>query len=138
MRHRTLILGIVIPLSTAASAFAQVREPLFDTFKFEASWVRTTTTIRLDSERLGEGTTLSFEDDLGLPDKKAVPSLSFESSWFKTQAKKSPAAFFCKSCTFPALCQGEEKFFSGAFRFTVPGPGDDPFSRVEFCPENDI
>jgi hypothetical protein len=45
---------------------------------------------------------------------------------------------FCKSCTFPALCQGEEKFFSGAFRFTVPGPEDDPFSRVEFCPENDI
>jgi hypothetical protein len=36
------------------------------------------------------------------------------------------------------LCQGEEKFFSGAFRFTVPGPEDDPFSRVEFCPENDI
>jgi len=46
--------------------------------------------------------------------------------------------FFCKSCTFPALCQGEEKFFSGAFRFTVPGPEDDPFSRVEFCSENDI
>jgi hypothetical protein len=55
-------------------------EPLFDTFnfKFEASWVVTRTIIRLDSERLGQGTTLSFEDDLGLPDKKAVPSLSFE------------------------------------------------------------
>jgi hypothetical protein len=55
-------------------------EPLFDTFnfKFEASWVGTQTRIRLDSERLGQGTTLSFEDDLGLPDKEAVPSLSFE------------------------------------------------------------
>ena len=80
MRHRILILGIVITLSAVAPAPAQVHEPLFDTFnfKFEASWVRTTTTIRLDSERLGEGTTLSFEDDLGLPDRKSVPSLSFE------------------------------------------------------------
>ncbi len=34
--------------------------------------------IRLDSDYFGEGTTLSFEDDLGLPDNESVPSLSFE------------------------------------------------------------
>jgi len=71
------LLALTFGVSPAA---AQVSEPLFDTFnfKFEASWVQTQTTIRLDSESLGEGTTLSFEDDLGLPEKKAVPSLSFE------------------------------------------------------------
>ena len=80
MRHRFLVFGIVMSFSAAAPSFAQVPEPLFDTFNFkvEASWVGTETTIRLDSENLGEGTTLSFEDDLGLPDKTAVPSLSFE------------------------------------------------------------
>lgn len=78
---RTTFLALLVLTLCAAPAEAQgVYEPLFDTFnfKFEASWVATATTIRLDSEELGEGTTLSFEDDLGLPDKEAVPSLSFE------------------------------------------------------------
>ncbi len=70
----------LLALSAAPAAAQGVYEPLFDTFnfKFEASWVSTSTLIRLDSENLGEGTTLSFEDDLGLPDKESVPSLSFE------------------------------------------------------------
>ena len=69
-----------LTLCVAPAGAQTTVEPLFDTFnfKFEASWVRIQTVIRLDSERLGEGTTLSFEDDLGLPDQKAVPSLSFE------------------------------------------------------------
>jgi hypothetical protein len=33
---------------------------------------------------------------------------------------------------------GSETGARDGFRFTVPGPEDDPFSRVEFCPENDI
>lgn len=71
---------LALSLSAAPSAAQGVNEPLFDTFnfKFEGSWVVVSTTIRLDSELLGEGTTLSFEDDLGLPDKETVPSLSFE------------------------------------------------------------
>ena len=81
MRRVATILAVITLVSTAAPVSAQgISEPLFDTFnfKFEASWVMVATTIRLDSELLGEGTTLSFEDDLGLPDKEAVPSLSFE------------------------------------------------------------
>ena len=80
MRRVALLVSLALVLSAVPAAAQGVNEPLFDTFnfKFEASWVRTQTTIRLDSERLGEGTTLSFEDDLGLPDKKSVPSLSFE------------------------------------------------------------
>jgi hypothetical protein len=64
----------------AVPAAAQVSEPLFDTFNFkvEGSWVVVTTKIRLDSELLGKGTTLSFEDDLDLPDNDIVPSLSVE------------------------------------------------------------
>ena len=79
--HRSSVLAILTLLVGTVPAGAQaVSEPLFDVFnfKFEASWVRTTTTLRPDSERLGEGTTLSFEDDLGLPDKEIVPSVSFE------------------------------------------------------------
>jgi hypothetical protein len=78
---RTALLALFVLTSGTVPAGAQgVSEPLFDTFNFklEASWVRTQTKIRLDSESLGEGTTLSFEDDLGLPDKESVPSLSFE------------------------------------------------------------
>jgi len=79
--RRVALFTLVALVSSALPAAAQgVYEPLFDTFnfKFEASWVNTSTIIRLDSENFGEGTTLSFEDDLGLPDKEAVPSLSFE------------------------------------------------------------
>jgi hypothetical protein len=81
MRRVATILALLALTLSAVPAEAQgVSEPLFDTFnfKFEASWVVVATTIRLDSEFLGEGTTLSFEDDLGLPSKEAVPSLSFE------------------------------------------------------------
>ena len=76
----TVLAAFVLVLSAVPVGAQGVHEPLFDTFnfKFEASWVHTQTIIRLDSEILGEGTTLSFEDDLGLPDKEAVPSLSFE------------------------------------------------------------
>jgi hypothetical protein len=80
MRCAATILAVLALVLTALPVSAQVYEPLFDTFnfKFEASWVKTSTMIRLDSQNLGEGTTLSFEDDLGLPDQEAVPSLSFE------------------------------------------------------------
>ncbi len=79
-RVATILALIALTLSVSPAAAQGVSEPLFDTFnfKFEASWVAVATTIRLDSETLGQGTTLSFEDDLGLPDKEAVPSLSFE------------------------------------------------------------
>lgn len=53
---------------------------LFDRFnlKLEASWVRLNTKMRIDSKSLEKGTTLSFEDDLGLDDDAAVPSAAFE------------------------------------------------------------
>ena len=71
---------LTLTLSAAPLAAQGTVEPLFDTFnfKFEGSWVGLTTKIRLDSERLGKGTTLSFEDDLDLPNSEIVPSLSFE------------------------------------------------------------
>ena len=74
------ILVVFAVMAVGLPAQAQVREPLFDTFNFklEGSWVGVATTIRLDSEMSGRGTTLSFENDLGLPDNDNVPSLSFE------------------------------------------------------------
>jgi len=80
MRRVATILAVIALVTTARPLSAQVNEPLFDSFnfKFESSWVVVATTIRLDSEILGQGTTLSFEDDLGLSGKEAVPSLSFE------------------------------------------------------------
>ena len=80
MRGVALLVSLGVVLSALPAAAQGVNEPLFDTFnfRFEASWVQVTTTIRLDSEVLGKGTTLSFEDDLGLPDKEIVPTLSFE------------------------------------------------------------
>jgi len=72
----------VLVLGAATPAFAQkgTYEPLFDkfNFRFEGSFVTTNTEIRFDSKEHGQGTTLSFEDDLGLDGTKMTPSLSFE------------------------------------------------------------
>ena len=72
---------IFVLLASAVPAEAQRDfEPLFDKFNFklEGSWVGLTTDIRLDSELLGRGTSLSFEDDLNLDSGKTIPTLSFE------------------------------------------------------------
>mgnify|MGYP001824019952 FL=1 len=69
----------ILTVATPAEAQRDF-EPLFDTFNFklEGSWVGLTTEIRLDSELLGEGTTLNFEDDLDLGPSKTIPTLAFE------------------------------------------------------------
>jgi len=71
----------VLLLSVATPAAAQRGyEPLFDKFslRLEGSWLSTSTQIRLDSELLGRGTTLDFEDDLDLDANSTIPSLSFD------------------------------------------------------------
>jgi len=81
MRRYVAILTVVLVVSIAVPAAAQgVYDPLFDRFNFklEGSAVNLSTAIRLDSEFLGEGTELHFEDDLGLSGGEVVPSLSFE------------------------------------------------------------
>jgi hypothetical protein len=81
MRRIVIAVAAVGLVSTSLPAAAQgLYQPLFDrfNFKFEASAVALKTAIRLDSETLGEGTTLTFEDDLGLSSSELVPSLSFE------------------------------------------------------------
>jgi hypothetical protein len=67
--------------AAAAPAEAQrTFEPLFDTFnfRFESSWVGLKTELRLDSQLLGKGTTLNFEDDLNLGSYTMIPTLAFE------------------------------------------------------------
>lgn len=71
----------VVLLAVATPAAAQrAYEPLFDKFnlRLEGSWLSTSTSIRLDSEQLGRGTTLDFEDDLDLDANQTIPSLSFD------------------------------------------------------------
>ncbi|PWB68987.1 MAG: hypothetical protein C3F15_15735 [Holophagae bacterium] len=70
----------VLLLSVAVPAAAQRGyEPLFDKFNVgvEGSWLGVSTEFRLDSELLGRGTTLNFEDDLDLAANQTIPSLSF-------------------------------------------------------------
>jgi len=76
-----LVIVAVMFLVAATPAEAQRSfEPLFDKFNVSAqfSWVKLSTEIGLDSETLGIGTTLKFEDDLGLSSSEAIPSLAFE------------------------------------------------------------
>ena len=80
---RTAGIVILVAAALAAATPAEAQrsfEPLFDKFNFrlEGSWVGLKTEIRLDSKTLGEGTTLSFEDDLDLRSNKTIPSLAFE------------------------------------------------------------
>jgi hypothetical protein len=72
---------VVLLLGISAPAEAQRDfEPLFDKFnlRVEGSWVGLSTHIRLDSEVLGRGTTLNFEDDLDLDGNKMIPTVAFE------------------------------------------------------------
>ncbi len=70
----------MILVVTAPAEAQRDFEPLFDKFnlRLEGSWVGLSTEIRLDSEALGTGTTLKFEDDLNLASSKTIPSLAFE------------------------------------------------------------
>ena len=75
------VVFVAMAFVSASPADAQREiEPLFDKFNFklEGSWVALKTDIRLDSEVLGRGTTLSFEDDLNLDSDKVIPTLSFQ------------------------------------------------------------
>jgi len=69
----------VFVLAAAPAEAQREYEPLFDKFNFqvEASWVNISSEIRLDSEILGEGTTLNFEN-LGLAADKTIPTLAFQ------------------------------------------------------------
>lgn len=74
---------VVVTLVLAAAAPAEAQSkygPLFDKFNFKiaGSWVKMTTEIRLDSEALGKGTTLNFEDDLDMGSDTTIPTLAFE------------------------------------------------------------
>ncbi len=54
----------VLALAAVPAEAQREYEPLFDKFNFqvEASWVNISSEFRLDSEILGEGTTLNFEN----------------------------------------------------------------------------
>jgi hypothetical protein len=69
-----------VVFGAAAADAADIQEPLFDRFslRLEGSWVDLTTEIRLDSEALGRGTVLSFEDDLDLDASKIIPTVAFD------------------------------------------------------------
>ncbi|MBW2704639.1 MAG: hypothetical protein JRF33_27800 [Deltaproteobacteria bacterium] len=74
---------VVVTLVLAAAPPVEAQSkygPLFDKFNFKVggSWVAMSTEIRLDSEALGKGTTLSFEDDLNLGSDKTIPTVAFE------------------------------------------------------------
>jgi len=76
-----IVFLIVVALGLAVPAEAQREyQPLFDkiNLKVEGSWIGLKTEIRLDSETLGRGATLNFEEDLNLEGGKAIPTLAFE------------------------------------------------------------
>jgi len=83
-RVRSCLIGVIfasVLCATAVPGFAQRSyEPLFDKFnlQIEGSWVAIDTSIRLDSPALGLGTTLNFENDLGLASDKTIPTLAFQ------------------------------------------------------------
>jgi hypothetical protein len=83
-RRNFFVIAIVLGSLILASAPAEAQrsfEPLFDKFNFklEGSWVGIKTEIRLDSDLTeGNGTSLSFEDDLGLGSNEIIPTLAFE------------------------------------------------------------
>jgi hypothetical protein len=83
IKRRFLFIGLTCALMLLGAGQAGAQrdyEPLFDKFniKLEGSFVAIRTEFRLDSEALGQGTTLSFEDDLNLDEYPIIPTLAFE------------------------------------------------------------
>ncbi len=85
LRSRSAVVLVALAMVFMAAATpAQAQrdfEPLFDKFNFKlaGSWVGLKTEIRLDSDLTeGGGTTLNFEDDLGLGSNETIPTLAFE------------------------------------------------------------
>jgi hypothetical protein len=75
-----LLCGVLMGAAPVPAQAQHKYEPLFDKFnlQIEGSWVDVSTDIRLDSEALGKGTTLNFENDLGLAADKTIPTLAFQ------------------------------------------------------------
>jgi len=75
-----IAMALTLGVFTSPAEAQGVYKPLFDKFniRIESSWLSMKTQIRLDSELLGEGTTLTFEDDLSLDSDKIIPSAEFE------------------------------------------------------------
>jgi hypothetical protein len=75
-----VVLAAAAMLPAVPATAQQHGTPVFDRFNFklEGSWVGLSTQFRLDSEVLGEGTILSFEDDLDLDSNKNIPTVAFE------------------------------------------------------------
>jgi len=76
----TGVIFIVLVGAVAIPAQAQREfEPLFDKFnlQIEGSWIAVSSTLRLDSEELGRGTEIDFEN-LGLAQDKVIPTVAFQ------------------------------------------------------------
>ena len=73
------LLALFFTALAAVPASAQ-EYPLIDKFNLTLSGANAglSTEIRLDSRSLGQGTSLSFEDDLGLDANKIIPQVSFQ------------------------------------------------------------
>ncbi len=80
--RRFFVLGLATILAAAlAPALAAAQEyPLIDRFTLSlaGSNIGLSTEIRLDSRELGLGTTINFEDDLGLDSSKIIPAVFFQ------------------------------------------------------------
>ena len=80
--QRTTVLAVLAVLTIVATPAEaqQSYDLLFDKFnvRLEGSWVSLKTEVRVDSQTIGEGTTLNFEDDLNLGSGELVPGFSFE------------------------------------------------------------
>lgn len=77
---RIISASIVAVLATAPiDAYAQMGAALPGKYRFNAGWLlnTTNTSVRLDSPRLGTGTTIDFEDDLGFDNRANSVFLGF-------------------------------------------------------------
>ena len=79
---RATLIALALIVTVAASTAPTVAQeyPLIDRFSLAltGSNIGLSTEIRLDSRELGLGTTINFEDDLGLDSSKIIPTLTFQ------------------------------------------------------------
>lgn len=76
----SIVLFALFLTTVAAGPVSAQEYPLIDKFNLTLSGANAglSTEIRLDSRSLGQGTSLSFEDDLGLDANQIIPQVSFQ------------------------------------------------------------
>jgi len=121
---KTFLTGSVVLLLSTTSLAQSGEEwrdwPLGDPFtiSLEAFFPNIDTTVRLDASDGGVGTTIDFEQNLGMPDTETLPALGF--AWRFAKKHRLVFGYFDLSRSGSAISTSEIRFGDEVFQVDLP------------------